>query len=187
MHLFNVRLLGACKGGGDLSRHAASETKAVPKASGRVLPLAHDDGERQLSSDELIPHDPVQPSQLPRNSGSPEPDTDTESDDTRYLLYTRCYSDEEGDLVIDENDRRNQRTSIKPRLTAQKLEPQRLSLKQSQKKSRRLIQFHQHRRSLIAMIVPPPRYLRLGRRGIRWSGFPSRRNASATICGQLSA
>ena len=53
---------------------------------------------RESSSGELVPHDPGQLSQLPHNSGSPEPESDAESDDTH------CYSDEEGDLVIDEND-----------------------------------------------------------------------------------
>ena len=49
-----------------------------------------------MSSDELVPDDAGQPSQLPHTSGSPEPESDAGSDDARYC------SDEEGDLVIDE-------------------------------------------------------------------------------------
>ena len=69
--------------------------KAAPQQPGPILPVQEGDEE---SSEELVPDDPGQPSVLPHSSGSPEPESDAESDDTRY------YSDEEGDLVIDEKD-----------------------------------------------------------------------------------
>ena len=69
--------------------------KAAPQQSGPILPVQEGDEE---SSEELAPDDPGQPSILPHSSGSPEPESDAESDDTRY------YSDEEGDLVVDEKD-----------------------------------------------------------------------------------
>ena len=69
--------------------------KAAPQQSGPILPVQEGDEE---SSEEMVPDDPGQPSVLPHSSGSPEPESDAESDDTRY------YSDEEGDLVVDEKD-----------------------------------------------------------------------------------
>ncbi|OLP80807.1 hypothetical protein AK812_SmicGene38735 [Symbiodinium microadriaticum] len=72
-----------------------SDPSAAPQQPGPILPVQEGDEE---SSEELVPDDPGQPSILPHSSGSPEPESDAESDDTRY------YSDEEGDLVIDEKD-----------------------------------------------------------------------------------
>ena len=51
--------------------------KPKPKATPKASVLSYD------SSDELVPDDPGQPSQLPHTSGSPEPESAADSDEEK--------------------------------------------------------------------------------------------------------